>query len=90
MAWKTGQQQEGGSGGVTQQQTRESLCPLTCAFNVQPGNLLGWEQFLKIEEQTEKSAVCSYVRLTSERRCGLAFCKTRIQERGMRDDSGKF
>lgn len=50
MAWKTGQQQEGGSGGATQQQTLESLCPLTCAFNVQPGNSLGWEQFLKIEE----------------------------------------
>ena len=50
MAWRTGQQQEGGSGGAIQEQTLESLCPLTYAFNVQSGNLLGWEQFLKIEE----------------------------------------
>lgn len=41
MAWRTVQPQEGGSGGAVQKKTLESMCLLTYAFNVQPGNLLG-------------------------------------------------
>lgn len=38
---RNGQQQEGESDGAIQEQTLESLCSLTYAFYVQPGNLLG-------------------------------------------------